>query len=368
MASLKVGPLSKADQAGVKALVEAATLHDGVAPLSEVPLLNLGSDSPLITHVIVHADEITAGYAQIDRTGEFASAELVVHPTARRCGIGHKLLKTAEADARIPAISGGGLSAGKELRVWAHGDLAAAQAFTAAMGYEPVRELLLLSRPLVPDAEAGTATPDNAVLPPGYRHRTFRPGHDDAAWVAVNALAFANHPEQGRLSVADLQTRMAEPWFNRQDFHLITFQGNGSSGVPENVGHLQDDRHPENISEHENNAEQIAAFCWAKVPVLNDGQKGETGEIYAIGVHPQHRRRGLAAYLLQAAAHQMAAAGLKNTTLYVEGNNEAALAAYYTAGFTPLTADIQYAKQKGVIGRANFDAFYEEMSIYDDEG
>jgi len=308
---LVVGPPCETDQTAVRDLAAQATAHDGVAPLSEVPLLRLGESPSWLTHIMVRraltSDDAETpapdslphqllGYAQIDRSGETASAELVVAPAARRCGIGRVLLKTAEADARLPGHAGLGDSAGKELRVWAHGGLPAAQALAAAQGYQPVRELLLLERPLTP-----APVPD---LTTGYTARSFVPGSDDEAWVALNALVFADHPEQGRLTTTDLQLRMAEPWFDQAAFHLVA-QPNG----------------------------ELTGFCW-----------GKADEIYAIGVHPNHRRRGLAAFLLHTAFTHMQNAGHTHTRLYVEGDNEPALAAYYTAGFTPIAADVQYAK------------------------
>jgi mycothiol synthase len=302
--------------------------------LSEVPLLRLAESAPWLTHVQVRQsagfgpgtldDEgVLLGYAQIDRSGGTASAELVVLPDARRRGIGSVLLATVEADARIPAVSGVGNSAGQELRVWAHGDLAPAQSFAAAKGYQPARELLLLSRPLG-DSIGHRANNDHRAsspqraLPDGYRLRKFQTEADGAAWVALNALVFADHPEQGRLTLADLHARQNEPWFNADDFQVI----DGPN-------------------------DELVAFNWMKV----DPESPASGEIYAIGVHPEHRRLGIAGYLLDAAIGHLTANGLSQITLYVEGNNEAALATYYTAGFTPTAADIQYAKSPATLSQ-----------------
>jgi len=322
---LRVGPLSDAEQAAVAALAAATADADGVAPLSEVPLLRLREAAPWLTHIIIPGDHGSVlGYAQVDRSGDTASAELVVAPVARRHGIGKRLLAVASADARMPAQAGQGHSSGKELRVWAHGDLPAAQGFAAALGYQPVRELLLLSRPLASEApphyqlDGDYQLGADNHLAPGYRVREFDPSQDGPAWVELNAIVFADHPEQGRLTLADLADRQREPWFKAADFALVEVEETG----------------------------QLAGFCWVKVPPDQLGGQ-QVGEIYAIGVHPHHRRRGISTHLLRSAFAQMARNSFTDVTLYVEGDNEAALATYYTAGFAPVTADIQYAKSPG---------------------
>jgi len=169
----------------------------------------------------------------------------------------------------------------------AHDELA------AATGLHLQRELLQLRR----------------VLPVGepwdLEVRTFRPGLDDDAWLAVNNHAFAWHPEQGGWDRADLQARMAEPWFDPAGFLVH----DGTDGID--------------------------GFCWTKVHSVGADGPGEPalGEIFAIAVDPDHHGRGLGRALVLAGLDHLAQAGLAVGMLWVEADNAPALALYDRLGF-----------------------------------
>ena len=99
------------------------------------------------------------GYAHLDHgePAEGASAEVVVHPDARRRGVGRALVTAL----RSATDSG-------PLRLWSHGHLAAARDFAAADGFTNVRELWQMRRPL------GAGAPPLAAvrLPAGFAART----------------------------------------------------------------------------------------------------------------------------------------------------------------------------------------------------
>src|SRR5581483_11412571 len=83
--------LTPGEVAEVLELARRASDADGVYPLSEHVVLHVrrGGDEPAIHLYACDADRLV-GYAHVDTTDavEGASAELVVHPMARRRGLG----------------------------------------------------------------------------------------------------------------------------------------------------------------------------------------------------------------------------------------------------------------------------------------
>ncbi|WP_353507609.1 mycothiol synthase [Intrasporangium sp.] len=279
-------------------LAEQAEAADGSPPLSEQFRLSVGSGDPDVTHVLSYAAEpALAGYAQVRAWSgdEPPSAELVVAPTWRRQGVGSALLSALPQDARV----------------WSHATgraAAAADMFARAMGLEPVRSLHVMGRSLV-DGPPWPA----AAVPERYSVRTFETGRDEDAWVAVNAAAFASHPEQGALTRRDLEQRMDQPWWDPEGFILI-------------VDALASDR--------------IAAFHWTKV----DPPDGDTGEVYVVGVAPDRQGEGLGKAVTILGLDHLRARGLRDVVLYVDEDNVAAVRTYAGLGFTDREVHRQYAR------------------------
>ncbi len=280
--------LSPGEVAEVLALAASAAETDGVYPLDEHTVLAVRAPAPAAA---VHLssrlpDDSLAGYAQVDVAA--GSAELVVTPTLRRRGVGGGLLDEV-------------LAVGAE-RVWAHGDHPGAVALAERRGLLRDRVLWQFRRTLagVPDVP----------LPAGVSVRAFRPGADDAAWLDLNARAFAGHPEQGRWTAADLATRMAEPWFDAAGFLLAVDDGG-----------------------------KLVGFHWTKVHP--DG----LGEVYVLGVDPGGHRRGLGAALTVAGLRHLAGEGLHTVLLYVDESNTAAVALYRRLGFSAYATDVMYARR-----------------------
>jgi mycothiol synthase len=292
--------LDSAESAAVRDLAAAATAADGVAPLSEHVLLHLGEDHPgpdtaAAVHLLATSDSTLAGIAHLDPDG---TAELTVHPTHRRTGLGTAMVRTVSA--RVPA--------GRPLRFWAHGSHPAAAVLADRLEYTVVRELLQLRLAL-------TEPPAAPDPPPGVRIRTFRVGADEAELIRVNNAAFAWHPEQGGWSVADVERREDEPWFDPAGFLLAV-----------------------------DDADRLLGYHWTKVHPPS-GDTGELGEVYVLGVDPAAHGKGLGRALLLAGLRHLHDRGLRTVTLYVEGDNAAALRLYDVLGFTRWRADVLYARR-----------------------
>jgi mycothiol synthase len=291
-----------AERAEIGELLDRATANDGHRPLDEQHQRDLlAGRSRGLTALLArdHRGALVA-YAHLMHEHGTWSVEVVVDPPRRDDGAGLAGDLLAAAGREV-SRRGGGL-----LRYWAPTATGRDDALAAALGFAIERDLLQLRVDLpLPAAVRHAVTPPAAV-------RAFRPGRDEAAWLDVNNRAFAGHPEQGAWDLATLLDREAQPWFDPEGF-LVAEEGG-----------------------------RLAGSCWTKVhrdedPVL--------GEIYIISVDPECHQRGLGRTLAVAGLDHLAAAGVPVGMLYVDGDNEAALALYRSLGFTVHHVDRAYAAQ-----------------------
>jgi mycothiol synthase len=288
----------------VLALLRAATAADGVRPVSEETELRLQHGGPPGGRDLVVRDgDVLAGYARFDD----GVAELVVHPDRRRRGVGTALLR------QLLDLAGD-----RPLSIWAHGDLPGSAELLAPYGFERARVLLQLRRDLAgpdsyPDPRPAPALPD------GVRVLAFRPGRDEDAWLAVNAAAFAHHPEQGSWTAEDLRLREAEPWFDPAGFFLAW------RGDPDDGG-------------------ELLGFHWTKVHPPGDAGDEAVGEVYVLGVAPAAQGLRLGATLTDLGLAHLRARGLAQVLLYVDEDNAAAVRLYESRGFTRFAVDVSWRR------------------------
>lgn len=297
--------------AAIARLVDRVTEADGVHPLDEHVTLHIrrGGDNGAHHLLVWSADggpDLVA-YAHLDVTDEVegAAAELAVSPEHRRRGVGHRLVEELVA-----------LSPNGRLRLWAHGENSASARLASSLGFSRSRVLWQMRRSLF-------ATLPRITLPAGVRIRAFEPGRDDEAFIRVNARAFEHLSDQGSWTVEDLRLRMAEPWFDPRGFLLAVTGGEPGSGTDE----------------------QVIGFHWTKVHGSPDDHvHGQLGEVYVVGVDPDHQRGGLGRILTVAGLTYLRDRGLPQAMLYVDARNTNAIKVYESLGFVRWDTDVMFLR------------------------
>lgn len=273
----------------VERLVARAAAVDCFSALNESATLRLRHPRCAVVHRVATQQGLLVGYAQVESGPDHTTGALVVEPGRRRRGVGSALVRDMLAAGSPP------------LQLWAVGDTAAARGLAVQAGLRRSRELLIMTRPLTEPVAPPRLRPDTVI-------RAFAVGADEEAWLAVNARAFAQHPEQGRMSRADLDERMAEPWFDPEGF-LVAMQ-----------------------------AEAMIGFHWTKQ------HPDHLGEVYVLGVDPDAGGRGLGKELLAAGLAHLQRGGNTAVELYVEGEHAAAIGLYRGYGFAVSSRDVMYAQ------------------------
>jgi mycothiol synthase len=294
--------LSKSQQEGVLALIKAAQDFDGTPPIAEHVLLHLrhGGDKS-DSHLVIEDNKKVIAYAHLDTTDLVAgpSVEAVVHPQHRGKGLGALILKDA---IKI---------CGDKTRIWSHGDLPAAKAIASSLKLERLWSNLLMSKSLS----------EIQLVISKYPIRTFIPGLDNHAFLALNNKVFADYPDQGGWSEDDLKVRLNESWFDDKGFF-----------VAEDMG-------------------ELIGFCWTKIHGAHthshsggDDDHGHEalGEIYVLAVNPDYKGQGIGRDLTINGLNYLKYQGLNNVMLYVGVENQPAFSLYKSLGFNEFGSDVMY--------------------------
>ena len=265
--------------------IDQTRAADGVSPLNEQAERILAGQLPGL-HVVARQDERVLGYAQVDVAD--ASVQLFVVPGARRQGIGRALAELARHQ-------------GDTLQWWSFGTLDGSRALAAQLAVTPIRVLLKMSA----EVSADRPHPHPGPAPEGIIVTGFTADDIDDL-VEVNALAFADHPEQGRMSRQDVLDKMAEDWFDAEGLFLAR----DADG-------------------------RLLGYHWTKT-------EGDVGEVYVIGVHPFEHGRGLGRYLLAVGMHHLSSRGAGVIDLYVEAASDRVVTMYQNAGFVEVQRDTRW--------------------------
>lgn len=289
--------LTGREEAEVRGLLDAARTADRHQPLAEHKRLDLahrGMGRPGFCGFLLRApDGRLEAYAQLAADDGASAVEAVVDPAAR-AGRGHEERTRALVAAAVDEVARRG---GGALRYWVSAPAPVHETVTGRLGFVPDRTLLHMTVAL---PLPGTAP----ALPGGLELRPFRPGADDAAWLAANNRAFAGHPEQGGWTPDELADREGADWFDPAGF-LVAEDADG----------------------------RLAGSCWTKVHAGPEVPDGPHGEIYVIFVDPDWHGRGLGRALTVAGLAHLAGAGMRRGALYVDEANAAAVALYRSLGF-----------------------------------
>jgi mycothiol synthase len=130
---------------------------------------------------------------------------------------------------------------------------------------------------------------------PNYSHNfeitTFNPKFHKEEWLSLNNKIFASHPDQGNWAMADLENRIAEPWFDPEE------------------------------------NKRIIGFCWTKIhhDFVN---QDPIGELYVLGVDPDSHAKGIGKSVATTALNYLKQKGLNQAMLYVDADNKTAIRLY----------------------------------------
>lgn len=295
-------PIAPADVEVLRRLVQRAEAVDGHPVVGDSVWRDLAHPSSLTALAVasLDGDPVAALHVAAPEhdTDQGVTMALVVDPAHRADGLDRVLVETMLEDRS---------ARDRRALLWVFGADDSSDAFAASVGLHRARELRQLRVPL-PLAEVAT-------WPAGVAARPFRIGVDEAPWLGVNNRAFAADPDQGGWSLDTLRRRQTEAWFDPAGF-LLAWR----------------DR-------------DLAGFCWTRLHPPAPPREPETlGEIYVIGVDPDHQGIGLGRALVVGGLAVLHEHGATTGMLFVDAANTPALGLYGGLGFVTSRVDRAYVR------------------------
>jgi mycothiol synthase len=257
------------------------TTDDLVPALSEHKLRRLGGAEDAV--VRAWADAVgtavlsVAALHQGDRP--HWAVEVAVRRDARRPEFEAAALAVAIAEAPEPHT------------LWAHRPEQIVAAKT--LGFREARRVVRMEGPFPEAPEHDWAAIDH--LGPD----------EDAALIAVHNRAFAGHPEASGLTRRRLEELRGATWFDPSGVVVARRDG------------------------------VVVGYCLAKLHENGDG------EIYFLAVDPAVQGHGVGRALAAAACHHLRDRGARRAMLWVDGDNEAAIALYRNLGFRAIASNVE---------------------------
>ena len=246
-------PIAPADIDAVRTLATAAEASDRRPPFGDAVWRDLAPPDPAVD----------ARHRGVGRRSP--SAPSISRPTGepRRIGADRRDRDRAaapwrrrRAGARRDGARRRDRSRGSRILLWIFGADDTADAVRGRIGIPPERELRQMRVPLPLTEHRG--------WPPGVDVRPFRPGVDDETWLSVNNRAFADDPDQGGWTLDD----------------AATARGRSRGSIRPGSCSLDDDA-PRRLL-----LDQVH-------PAAPPHEPEVLGEIYVIGVDPDHQGIGL---------------------------------------------------------------------------
>lgn len=280
----------------VQALLRRAEESDGVAPFSEAFINGLTDPRLEHKHLLID-DSPAANVVAVAAIAPDKSVEFAVDPEARESGRGRAL-----AEKVLGTVEGAAL--------WAHGNLPAAAKLAESLDLKSTRRLLVMAV----EGEALSASAEFSA-PEGiealdYPAAVEKYGKEsvEQGWLKANNEAFSWHPEQGGWDLEQLHRGMEAEWFEPAGVLFLYRDG------------------------------ELAGFHWTKmVP-------GTVGEVYVVGLASDFRGQGLGDPLLRVGINHLVKQGADKVILYVEADNDPAVARYEELGFTIAEDHVVYQR------------------------